>query len=152
MEADPPPSRLVGGSVGNGAPTGTTLAVLDLCRAAGTLWVAADATDQPIGFAAASVIDGRLHLLKLLVARTHRRQGLGRALVQAVIDHGRWAFYPAVTLTTDRDLPCGAPFYGRLGFVALDDGRLAPELAAILRREAETFGPSARRVAMAKIL
>ena len=44
--------------------------------------------------------------------------------------------YPAVTLTTFRDVPWNAPFYTRLGFAMLDELTLPAGLAA--KREQET--------------
>ena len=93
-------------------------AVLDLCRAAGTLWTAVDARDAPQGFAAASELDGTLHLVSLRVASAHQGRGLGSALLDAVLDHGRWAFHPAVTVVTERDGAEGRFLLAR-GFLAM---------------------------------
>lgn len=90
----------------------------------GLLWVAVDDQDRPQGFLCASVQDGGLHIDELSVARSHQGQGLGRELI-AVVE--AWALaqcFTALTLTTFKDVPWNAPFYARLGFVALDDGQL----------------------------
>jgi hypothetical protein len=59
--------------------------------------------------------------------------------------------YPAVTLTTFRDVPWNGPFYARLGFRVLDD--LPAGLEAIRQHEKDIgdddFGP---RVAMRRDL
>lgn len=125
---------------------------LDLCRQAGTLWVAVDGTDAPVGFLAAGDLDGHLHVHELSVAAAHQRRGLGAALMAAAIDFGRWAFVPAVTLTTDRHLPWNKPFYARLGFVELRRDGLPPGLAQVLAGEAAAGVDPARRCAMAKVL
>lgn len=103
-------------------------AALDLCRAAGSLWVA-DREDAPAGFAAATELDGTLHLLALRVAPGHRRRGLGTRLLDAVIDHGRWAFHPAVTAVARREGP-EAALLARRGFMTLRADALPPGLAA----------------------
>ena len=128
------------------------LAVLDLCRAAGTLWIAAAPDDAPVGFLAATEIDSSLFVLEMSVAREHQRKGLGRALLEKAIDHARWAHLPAVSLTTDREIPWNRPFYASLGFVTLDSDRASPGLLA--RREAEIAEghDPARRCIMAKLL
>ncbi len=128
------------------------LAVFDLCHAAGTLWVAADRGDEPVGFAAATDLDGALFVIEMDVVPAHQGRGLGRALIEAAIDHARWAFYPAVALTTDRYIPFNAPFYARLGFVELRREDLSPGLRAVLAREAAVGFDPARRIAMAKRL
>lgn len=103
------------------------------------------------GFACVDAVDDVAHLWQLSVHPAFGRQGLGRALVEAVCewatDHG----YPAVTLTTFRDVPWNGPFYERLGFREMVE--LSPGLSAIRRHEREIgdddFGP---RVAMRKEL
>lgn len=128
------------------------LAALDLCRVEGTLWVAADGDDRPVGFLAAGDLDGALFIHELNVASEHQRRGLGAALLRAAIDHARWRFHPAVALTTDRYIPFNAPFYARHGFVLLRPEDLSPGLKAKLASEAERGHDPARRVAMAKRL
>ena len=135
-----------------GAGTMLPLAVLDLCRAAGTLWSATDARGDPVGFLAASDLDGSLCVLDLHVMRGHRRRGLGSALLRVAIDHARWAFYPALSLITDRSLPWGGPFCARFGFVALRSDALSPGLGAKLAAEIARGHDPARRCAMAKRL
>jgi GNAT superfamily N-acetyltransferase len=128
------------------------LAALDLCRVEGTLWVAADGSDRPVGFLAAGDLDGALFIHELNVAPEHQRRGLGAALLLAAIDHARWRFHPAVALTTDRHIPFNAPFYARHGFVALRPEDLSLGLRAKLASEAARGMDPTRRVAMAKRL
>jgi GNAT superfamily N-acetyltransferase len=120
--------------------------------AAGRLWVAADAAGRPVGFAVVSIVDGRGHLDEIDVHPDHGRRGLGRALVERVC---RWAAdcdLPAVTLTTERDIPWNAPFYARLGFAILAPDELGDGLRAILAREAAAGLDPATRVAMIRHL
>ncbi len=119
---------------------------------AGRLWVAADADDQPVGFAIASVLDDCGHLEEIDVHPAHGRRGLGRALIERVCDWVRESGYTALTLTTERDVPWNAPYYARLGFVIIPDDELTPGLDARMT-EVEAHGLSrATRVAMSKPL
>jgi GNAT superfamily N-acetyltransferase len=85
------------------------------------------------GFACVEIVDGLAHLWQLAVHPEAGRQGRGRALVEAVFDWAVSNGYPAVTLTTFRDVPWNGPFYARLGFHPLDD--LSPGLTAIREHE-----------------
>jgi GNAT superfamily N-acetyltransferase len=104
-----------------------------------------------VGFACVDIVDDVAHLWQLSVHPSHGRQGIGRALVQAVCEWAVCNGYPAVTLTTFRNVPWNAPFYRRLGFRVLHD--LPPGLNGIREHEREigddNFGP---RVAMRKEL
>lgn len=101
-----------------------------------------------MGFACVDVLDGAAHLWQLSVHPSAARRGIGTALVEGVCDWARSHGYPAVTLTTFRDVPWNAPFYSRLGFDVLT-GRLPPGLQAVRDHERDlgddAFGP---RVAM----
>ncbi|MBN1562300.1 MAG: GNAT family N-acetyltransferase [Anaerolineae bacterium] len=113
------------------------------------LWVAVTkADDQPIGFAVASIVDGHGHLDEIDVHPDHGRRGIGRALVERVIVWARESDLPAVTLTTERDIPWNAPFYARLGFAILADDALTEGLRAILAAEVAHGLNPATRVAM----
>jgi len=138
------------GHIGDGAIL--ALDVLDLCRAAGTLWVAVEPGDVPVGFLAATEIDSSLFILELSVAREHQCRGLGRALLEKAISHARWAYLPAVSLTTDRDLPWNRPFYARCGFVTLDSARISAGLRAKLDADIASGHDADRRCVMAKLL
>lgn len=126
------------------------LDVLVAAQAAGLLWVALR-DGQPCGFALAKPMDGDLYLVEMSVALPAQGQGLGRALMQAVLAHARTAGYRAVVLTTDRELPWNAPFYQRLGFVELTPPYSAG-LRARLQTEADAGFDTARRCAMAHSL
>lgn len=81
--------------------------------------VAAGPGGRPVGFAAATPLDGFLHLAELSVDPDHGRIGIGRALVEAVAALAGRRGLPGVTLTTFRDIPFNAPFYARLGFLEM---------------------------------
>ncbi|WP_279386500.1 GNAT family N-acetyltransferase [Phenylobacterium hankyongense] len=111
------------------------------------VWVADDATGR-IGFAACEAFDDALHLWELAVRRARQGQGVGRALVRAVIDAARARGCAAVTLTTFREIAWNGPFYARLGFRELAVHELDGRLAEVLSREAEKGLDVATRCAM----
>ncbi|HEV2564460.1 MAG TPA: GNAT family N-acetyltransferase [Microvirga sp.] len=119
-----------------------------LCRA-GTLWVAADDRDEPVGFLAAHELDGHFYIAELSVAASHHRQGIGSRLVEAAIEHGRRLGFDAITLMTYRDVPWNGPFYARFGFVEIDAATAGPGHRETLRRDAEYGHDPARRSIMA---
>lgn len=87
---------------------------------AGMLWVAA-LGDQVAGFAVAEFIGSDTHLHELSVHPQHQRKGLGRRLVEAVIERAKSDRCVRVTLSTYRDIPWNAPFYRKLGFAEVTE-------------------------------
>lgn len=94
------------------------------------VWVATDTTDAPVGFAVAGPIGGYFHLKELSVDPAHGRRGIGAALVAIVRDAARQRGFPAVSLTTYRDVPFNEGYYRRLGFTELPLSDAPPALAA----------------------
>ena len=89
----------------------------------------------PVGFAAIEEVDGSAHLEQLAVHPDHARQGIGRALLEAVCQWAARAGYPTLTLVTFADVAWNGPFYAGAGFAPTT--RLGPglaELRAIDRR------------------
>jgi GNAT superfamily N-acetyltransferase len=107
--------------------------------------------DPPQGFVSVELVDGIPHTWQLSVDPEHGRQGLGRALVEAVCDWGRTEGFGAITLTTYRDAPWNGPFYASLGFCVMET--LSSGLIEIRQHERairdDDFGP---RVAMRRDL
>lgn len=95
---------------------------------AGLAWVAADSNDVPVGYLVAEIVDGCLYISEVGVHPRGARQGLGRQLIDHAANAGE---YPALILTTFRDVPWNAPYYQRLGFEILTDDRMTPGLRAI---------------------
>ena len=84
---------------------------------AGHLFVAVElATEEPVGFAALTRVDGGAHLFQVSVAPEHGRQGLGRGLVEAAVTWAQGQGDPGITLTTFSHLPWNGPFYAKNGF------------------------------------
>ncbi len=61
------------------------------------------------------------HLRELNVHPDHGRRGLGRRLVDHVVDEARQSGCDGVALTTFTDVPFNGPWYARLGFEVIDD-------------------------------
>ena len=112
------------------------IAELDAYAAAGRSWVGVDAAGSVVGYAVADVLDGCGHLEQASVRPEAQGRGVGRALVDAVTAWTRDSGYDAVTLTTFTDVAWNAPLYAHLGFRAVAEADLGPELAA--RRDDET--------------
>ncbi|PLX38161.1 MAG: hypothetical protein C0606_07980 [Hyphomicrobiales bacterium] len=113
---------------GPGAPL---LAELDVLVAEKRVW-AAFKDGQPIAVAAAGEIDSALFLTMLGVAEDWRGCGYGHALLQTVRNFGSVANYPAIYALASRLGP-GFGFLRRNSFVTLDEDRLTPGFAALLK-------------------
>lgn len=114
----------------------------------GTVWVATDAEDLPVGFLSAEVIGGELHVWSLSVRRALQGRGAGRALLAAAVAFARARGLAGVTLTTFRDVAWNDVFYRRQGFETLTGPDLGERLTTVLAREAENGLPADRRCAM----
>ena len=99
-------------------------------------WIAM-ADDQPVGYALVDVLDGCGHLEQVTVHPSYGRQGLGRMLIQSVVDWAEARELPAITLLTFRDVPWNGPYYASLGFAPLADAELTPGLRALRAHESE---------------
>lgn len=118
----------------------------------GTIAIAADAKDQPVGFALASQLDQALHLYEISVHPDHGQQGLGKGLLDAIEAYAKERRLPAMTLSTFKDVPWNAPFYARHGFRILDKAEWTPALFVLRLREEDGGLPINRRCFMRKVL
>jgi ribosomal protein S18 acetylase RimI-like enzyme len=85
--------------------TSTTYLALDTGRACGIASGMLDQTDP-----------SRAHLLSMWVAPTHRRMGVGRSLVEAVLAWARAKNVQAMQLLVTSNNDTAIQFYQRLGF------------------------------------
>ena len=83
---------------------------------AGTLWVAADASDLPVGFVSCEAMDELLYVHQLAVHADYQQRGLGRALMQTAIESARARRMSGLALRTFRDVRWNGQFYQALGF------------------------------------
>ena len=128
---------------------GLPLEFFEQAMGAGRLWVARELEcAEPVGFAAASLIDASAHLYELDVLPAHARRGLGRALVLQVACWAREAGFAWLTLTTFRHLAFNGPFYQSLGFEPIPVALQGPEIRATLAQEAQRGLDPDKRIAM----
>jgi 4-diphosphocytidyl-2-C-methyl-D-erythritol kinase len=113
----------------------SSLEELEAARVAGHLWVATVDTGEIVGFAQAAILDGLVHLDEVDVVPEHGRQGVGSRLVDAVCRWAEGAGYPAVTLSTFRDVPWNRAFYERRGFRVDEAVAVWPEHRALVDAE-----------------
>jgi GNAT superfamily N-acetyltransferase len=111
------------------------------------LWVALDG-DKPVGFAAASIVDGVGYLDELAVKPDFARQGIGTMLMSTVIDWGHAERFSSLMLITYAHLAWNAPFYENLGFRRMDAKEHGKELAGLIKEERRIGLNIANRVAM----
>jgi len=87
------------------------------------------------GLAVLELVDGAVHLEQLAVHPAAMRQGIGGALLAAVVEAAREQGADRVTLTTYAEVPWNGPFYARHGWRETDD--LTPGLRSLRAREVE---------------
>ena len=119
---------------------------------AGRSWVALDADDQLIGYVVVDVVDGDAHIEQVSVLPHCQGQGVGRALMDVVEGWALEAGRAAITLTTFIDVAWNAPLYRHLGFDAMADSDVGPELRSLVAEEAAHGLDPATRVCMRKSL
>ncbi|WBB51034.1 GNAT family N-acetyltransferase [Verrucosispora sp. WMMA2044] len=112
------------------------LDVLGRYQEAGRAWVATDATDGPVGYLIADLVDGNFHIEQVSVHPAVARRGIGRQLITHLADRAMADDIRALTLTTFADVPWNAPYYARCGFQTLRERDLTNGLRAIRQREA----------------
>lgn len=124
----------------------TPIERLERGRAEGMLWVAREEA-RVVGFALVEDSGSAHHLEELDVDPARGRRGIGRRLVEKVIEEAA-ARDRSVTLTTFGAVPWNAPYYERLGFVRLSEEALDAPLRDRMSEEAARGLVRADRVAM----
>ena len=82
----------------------------------------------------------------------HGGKGLGTALLAAGEEWSQQQEFPAMTLSTFKDVPWNGPFYARRGFQTLDIESLGPEFRLLREMERQAGLDTSRRVIMRKSL
>ncbi len=126
-----PPGSIPAHILSERVPEGT---LMEAMRDGG-LWVALDADAKPVGYGLLQCVDGAALLAQLDVHPDHGRRGLGAALVRRIIETARSRGADALYLTTFAQVPWNAPFYTRLGFVALTEADQPRWVREILAEE-----------------
>jgi predicted N-acetyltransferase YhbS len=114
--------------------------------ASGKLWVAIVA-DQPVGFVACREMEDILYVHEISVAQVFQKQGIGRRLMETVLEKAALDGYSAVGLTTSRDVIWNMPFYKTLGFYEIT-GEECPALWGQLQEELKKGANPLTRCAM----
>lgn len=115
-------------------------------------WVAAGEAGKPLGFAVAGDVEGVFWLEQISVDPNHGRQGIGTALLKAVLEHARWAFYSTIMLSTFRKVPFNRPWYERHGFMEANPTDLPPDLLKKFMQEVPPGVLASNRLVMVKRL
>jgi predicted N-acetyltransferase YhbS len=127
-------------------PSVTPIERLERARVEGLLWVARE-NGRAIGFALVEDLGSAFHLEELDVDPSRGRRGIGRRLVEKVVQEAVLR-ERGVTLTTFSAVPWNAPYYERLGFVRLLEAALDEPLRHRMREEADRGLALTDRVAM----
>ncbi|MTJ94243.1 MAG: GNAT family N-acetyltransferase [Desulfovibrio sp.] len=101
----------------------------------GLLWVALAHEGSPVGYAFVQMVENVALLAQMDVHPGHMRRGIGTALVGQIAEALRVRNVPALYLTTFTHVPWNAAFYGKMGFVALDEANSPLFLHNILEEE-----------------
>ena len=96
--------------------------------ASGGLLVAEEG-GEAVAFVMFREVEGCGYVEQIDVAPSHERRGIGARLIEAVADLARERGWPALTLSTFKDVPFNAPYYRRLGFADVEV--LTPAMLAI---------------------
>jgi GNAT superfamily N-acetyltransferase len=115
---------------------------------AGTVWVAVNGADEPIGFVIAQLWgdDGYVH--ELDVEQAYGRRGVGRRLLGRVAQWARAEGATGLLLSTFSDVPWNAPFYARLGFAVVPLEAYTTAMHAQRQSDAAAGMPLTSRVMM----
>jgi len=112
----------------------TTLNELQNALEKGLLWVAEDQS-HVVGFAFAETILSGLILSEVDVLPSSGRKGIGKALVENVMDHAQLYGCKCLFLTTYKNIPWNMPFYKKLGFKVLPENEYPADINMIVNRE-----------------
>ncbi len=114
----------------------------------GGVWVAVAAQGEVAAFVLCKEVDGAAYIAEIDVHPAHARRGLGRALFEVLRQWAREQGYPAMLLTTFKDVPWNASLYERWGFRIMRAEEVGPGLRAIREHETQAGLPPESRVCM----
>jgi GNAT superfamily N-acetyltransferase len=113
-----------------------TLATLLSYQQDGRAWVATDASDRPVAYLIADLVDGAVHIEQVSVHPDHSRKRLGFGLIEHVAGWAAERGAKALTMTTFTEVAWNEPYYERCGFRRLEESETTPGLRAIRQAEA----------------
>jgi GNAT superfamily N-acetyltransferase len=106
----------------------------------------------PAAYLLLSVIDGYGHVEQVSVHPSHSRRGIGKQLIEAADEWASGHALAGLALTTYAHVPWNAPYYRRLGFLALPEPDVPPGLRAVREHEAARGLDAWPRVVMVRAL
>ena len=112
----------------------------------GGLWVACLDGERPVAALRFRPLGDSLYIEQIDVLPAFSGLRLGAALLDWADDLAREAGYAALVLSTFRDIPWNAPWYGRIGFEVI--GVLPPELETLRSEHLARGLDESRRVFM----
>ncbi len=117
--------------------------------AAGQLLVAHDDTCAIAGFLIWSAKDGMAYIEEVAVHTAHAGHRVGVQLIDRLAQDVRGRF-PAITLTTFRDVPWNGPYYAKLGFKEFPRDQAGPGHAQSWQDQADDGLDMSRRLFMSR--
>ncbi len=112
------------------------------------LFVATDADDRALGFAALDVLDDAPYLDQLSVRFDAMRRGIGRMLLEHAYTWSATQDGTFLWLTTYGHLAWNRPFYERCGFAVVPEHAWGPGIAHHVAEQRRWLPHPAERVAM----
>lgn len=131
-----------------GDPTATSDERLQEYLEQGLLFAAYDCDRLARGWSGGYEVRGWLHVAEMDLHPDWQRKGIGRILINTLVEEARTRGLNGATLTTDRLAVFNAPFYQSIGFRFADPHDAPPHLHATLEAEAAAGLDLTRRVAM----
>ena len=119
---------------------------------AGHIWVAVNRWDELVGFVGGENICGNFHIIEISVAHSYQGRGVGKGLMQRMMEDVKREGYNATTLITFRHIPWNGPFYRKLGFMEVDLAEMGYDYLQIWQQELNLGLNMDQRCVMGKVL
>ena len=129
----------------------TSTAVFEDRAAAGQLLVAHDDAGAIAGFLIWSAKDGMAYIEEVAVHTVNAGHRVGVQLIDRLAQDARGRF-PAITLSTFRDVPWNGPYYAKLGFEEFPYDQAGPDHAQSWQDQADNGLDMSRRLFMSRAL
>jgi GNAT superfamily N-acetyltransferase len=118
----------------------------------GRVFVAVDAAEARLGFAALDLVDGEPYLEQLAVRAVAMRRGIGAALLARAEAWAKAQAGSALWLTTYSHLPFNRPYYERHGYLLVAEEDCGPGILHHLAEQRRYLPAPAERIAMRRQL
>lgn len=154
LDAEVIQERLQDGMLRSGRSAGMLQSLISAALAQGLLFtLCSQSSPSILGYLAATVRNGWLHIEEVAVDREFRRNGIATALVDLAIKETKNRSLRGVTLITDRFLPENIDFFKTLGFAefAECDDNYPVFLRLLAVEDAKYFLDPTRRVILRRL-